>query len=96
VLILLRTALLALFRLNDAYLLSNCIAGLQSLAAVAEDLDHYCSERLVTVLIRLAKKYLRGAVRTGSDGTYSASLQERLKSITLFDTNTRADAVTII
>ena len=82
VLILLRTTLLALFRLSDSYLLANCLAGLQSIATVAENIDHYCSERLVTVLIRLSKKYLRlGSGRRSFDGILHSTTGNYERSI---------------
>ena len=61
-LVLLRTALTALFRSQDSYLLSNCLAALLCLGTAADDLGHYVSERVVTVVLRLSRKVIGGTL----------------------------------
>lgn len=73
ILILLKVALLATVKRRDNYLRANCLAGLQSVAAVARGLDHSTSERIVGATVRLGKRILkrrreRGKVVPGGGG----------------------------
>ena len=54
----LRTALLALFRLRDRYLLSNCLAILSNLGPHVAHMHAYTSERIVTIIEKLGKRII--------------------------------------
>lgn len=56
----LRVTMLALFRLNDQYLISNCFAIMLDLAHNIADVGCYVSERVSKVIIQLARRLNRG------------------------------------
>lgn len=58
ILCVLRTALLALFRQKDKYLLSNCLAILSNLGPHIANMHAYTSERVVTIIEKLGKRII--------------------------------------
>lgn len=58
ILCVLRTALLALFRQKDKYLLSNCLAILSNLGPHVANLHAYTAERVVTIIEKLGKRII--------------------------------------
>ena len=58
ILCVLRTALLALFRQKDKYLLSNCLAILSNLGPHVANMHAYTAERVVTIIEKLGKRII--------------------------------------
>jgi hypothetical protein len=54
----LRTALHALFKLKDRYLLPNCLAIISNIGTYISNINSYTAERLVTVVQKLGKRII--------------------------------------
>lgn len=63
ILCVLRTALLALFRQKNKYLLSNCLAILSNLGPHVINIHAYTAERVVTIIEKLGKRIIETEIK---------------------------------
>lgn len=82
-----RTGLHAVFKLRDTYLLSNCAAVLNNIAAssaFAGGLHPHTCDRLVRISLQLSRRVIKGNEDVSSDGAVDTLVEDFLMVILKF------------